>query len=92
MATDYEALYADITDVNVLKQKRRSRHRMITHQEPYVSTQSKVTLENIHHQELVSKLNKLNKDLVSDHEALQNRIEDLSAHVDDETEFAADSS
>ena len=31
----FETLYADVTDVDVLKQKRRARRNMITRQEQY---------------------------------------------------------
>ena len=89
MSLDYESQYADVTDVNVLKQKRRARRGMITHQEQYINRHSKISLQDIKQNELVSKLNKL-RDLVNDHEALQNHIEDLTAPRDDNAEFVTD--
>ncbi len=89
MSIDYEAVYADITDVNVLKQKRRARRSMITRQEQYFTSHSSLSPQEIKSAEISSKLNKL-KDLVSEHEALQNRIDDVTNPSEDNADFVKD--
>ena len=73
----FEALYANVTDVNVLKQKMRARRSMITRQEQYFISHSKIPPQEIKSAEILSKLNKLT-DLISEYEALQNRIDDIT--------------
>ena len=84
-----KALYADVTDVNVLKQKRRAQHSMITRQEQYFISHSKIPPHEIKLAEIFSKLNQLT-DLISDHEALQNRIDDITKPGDNDAEFLKD--
>ena len=64
----FEALYTDVTDVNVLKQKRRAQRSMITRQEQYFISHSKIPPQEIKSVEIFNELNKL-KDLISEHEA-----------------------
>ncbi len=90
MSIDYEAVYADITDITVLKQKRRARRSTITRQEQTLSNYSKTPLSDIKQAEVTSKLYKL-RDLVNDHEALQNRIDDLIPIGEENTELDKDS-
>ena len=85
----FEALYADVTDVNVLKQKRRAQRSMIIRQEQYFISHSKIPPQEIKSAEIFSKLNKLT-DLISEHEALQNRIDDITKPGDDDVEFVKD--
>ena len=85
----FEALYADVIDVNVLKQKRKARHSMITHQEQYFISHSKIPPQEMKSAEIFSKLNKLT-DLISEHEALQNRIDDIIKPGDDDVAFVKD--
>ena len=85
----FEALYADVTDVNVLKQKRRARRSMITRQEQYFISHSKIPPQEIRSAEIFCKLNKLT-DLISEHEALQIRIDDITKPGDDDAEFVKD--
>ncbi len=90
MSIDYEAVYADITDITVLKQKRRARRSTITRQEQTLSNYSKTPLSDIKQAEVTSKLYKL-RDLVNDHESLQNRIDDLIPIGEENTELDKDS-
>ncbi len=90
MSIDYEAVYANITDITVLKQKRRARRSTITRQEQTLSHYSKTPLSDIKQAEVTSKLYKL-RDLVNDHEALQNRIDDLIPIGEENTELDKDS-
>ena len=85
----FEALYADVTDISVLKQKRRARRSMITRQEQYFIPHSKIPPQEIKSAEILSKLNKLTG-LISEHEALQNRIDDITKPGYDDAEFVKD--
>ena len=85
----FEALYADVTDVNVLKQKKRAQRSMITRQEQYFISHSKIPPQEIKSAEIFSRLNKLT-DLISEHETLQNRIHDITKPGDDDAEFVKD--
>ncbi len=87
MSIDYEAVYADITDITVLKQKRRAWRSTITRQEQTLSNYSKTPLSDIKQAEVTSKLYKL-RDLVNDHE---DRIDDLIPIGEENTELDMDS-
>ncbi len=63
---------------------------MITRQEQYFSTHSSIPPQDIQSAEISSKLNKL-KDLINEHEALQNRIDDSTNAREDDSEFLKDS-
>ncbi len=89
MSNNYEVIYAELMDVDVLKQKRRSRQSTITRQEQYLITLSKTPLQEIKSAEITSKLSKL-KDLVNEHEALQNLIEEVTAPREDNPDFIKD--
>ena len=89
MSIDYEAIYANVTDVNVLNQKRRARRSIITHQEQYFGSHSTISPQDVKSAELSSKFNKL-KHLVSEHEAIQNRIDDVTNPGDDGADFVKD--
>ncbi len=89
MSNKYEVIYSELMDVDVLKQKRRSQRITITRQEQYLITLSKTPLQKIKSAEITSKLSKL-KDLVNEHEALQNRIEEVTAPTEDNLEFIKD--
>ncbi len=90
MSTDYEAKYAEVTDNNLLKQKRKARRGAITHQDQYSKTRIKSSLKELMPTELSSKLVKL-RELVEEHEALQNRIEELTEVGAEDAEFLRDS-
>ena len=89
MSTDYEAVYADVMDVNVLKLKRRALRSTITHQEQYLTTLFKTPLQGIKTADITSMLNI--KYLVNDHEALQNHIKDITTPGEEDVEFDNDS-
>ena len=85
----FEDPYADVTDANVLKQKRRARRSMITRQEQYFISHPKIPSQKIKSAEIFSKLNKLT-DLISEHEGLQNLIDVITKPGDDDDEFVKD--
>ena len=62
---------------------------MITRQEQYFISHSKIPLQEIKSAEIFSKLNKLT-DLISEHEVLKNRIDDITKPGDDDAEFVKD--
>ncbi len=85
MSNNYEVIYSELMDVDVL---RRSRQSTITRQEQYLITLSKTPLQEIKSAEITS-MSKL-KDLVNEHEALQNRNEEVTAPSEDNPEFIKD--
>ncbi len=89
LSIDYEPIYADVTNVNVLKQKRRAERSMRTRQEHYFASHSTVSSQDVKSAEISSKLNKL-KDPVSEHEAVQNRIDGVTYCGEDHAGFVKD--